>query len=146
MGGRDPEVPEGAADPAGAEGVVSVPARVYERDGTWAERAQFLTRELPVTLHLNGREVVTLLCAGQHLEELAAGFFYAEGFLRDPAELEGIRVDAAAGRVEVTTRSEPHVASQLWSKRTVTSGCGKGSAFKRRGAAGAGVSREAAGG
>ncbi len=122
---RDPEGPA----PGEAEGVVTVPARVYERDGGWAEREQHLTRELPVTLHLNGREVVTLLCAGHHLDELAVGFFFAEGFLKDRGELEGIRVDPTKGRVEVTIRGEPHLASKLWSKRTVTSGCGKGSAF-----------------
>lgn len=110
-------------------GIVSVPARVYDREGLKAEVDQTLTREHPVTLHLNGREVVTLLCAGHHLDELAAGFFYAEGFLRSPEDLEAIRVDAAAGRVEVVTTGEPAIASQLWSKRTVTSGCGKGSAF-----------------
>lgn len=110
-------------------GIVSVPARVYDREGFKAEVDQTLTREHPVTLHLNGREVVTLLCAGHHLDELAAGFFYAEGFLRSAEDLEAIRVDGAAGRVEVTTAAEPAIASQLWSKRTVTSGCGKGSAF-----------------
>ncbi len=111
-------------------GIVSVPARVYDRTGLRAEVDQPLTKEVPVTLHLNGKEVVTLLCAGHHLDELAAGFFYAEGFLRDATkDLEEIRVDAEAGRVDVRTRTEPRIASQLWSKRTVTSGCGKGSAF-----------------
>ncbi len=110
-------------------GIVWVPTRVYDRGGLTVEREQPIIAELPVTLHLNGREVVTLVCAGRHLDELAAGFFYAEGFLRTPADLREIRVDPAAGRVEVLTTAEPHVPSQLWSKRTVTSGCGKGSAF-----------------
>ena len=120
--------PAGGED-EGTESVVSVPTRVYDRAGLRAEVQQSLISENPVTLYLNGREVVTLLCAGHHLDELAAGFFYAEGFLRNSADLEAIRVDASSGRVEVRTRSEPALASQLWSKRTVTSGCGKGSAF-----------------
>jgi FdhD protein len=112
-----------------SEGIVSVPTRIYDRGGRREEVRQLLVREQAVTLHLNGREVVTLLCAGNHLDELAAGFFYAEGFLGSPADLEEIRVDARGGRVDVSTRSEPLVAERLWSKRTVTSGCGKGSAF-----------------
>lgn len=111
------------------ECIVSVPTRLYDRSGLRAEVSQLVVREQPVTLHLNGREVVTLVCAGHHLDELAVGFFYAEGFLRSPEDLAGIRVEAAEGRVEIRTRSEPLVAERLWSKRTVTSGCGKGSAF-----------------
>jgi len=109
--------------------IVRVPARVYDRAGRRTEQEQSLVREQPVTLHLNGREVVTLLCAGHDLEELAAGFFYAEGFLKDPNDLLEIKVDAPGGTVLVRTRAEPHLAAKLWSKRTVTSGCGKGSAF-----------------
>lgn len=112
-----------------AESVVSVPTLVYDRSGGRTEVLQVLVRERPVTLYLNGREVVTLLCAGHHLDELAAGFFYGEGFLRSRADLDDIRVDAPGGRVEVRTRGEPLVAERLWSKRTVTSGCGKGSTF-----------------
>ncbi|MHB8762886.1 MAG: formate dehydrogenase accessory sulfurtransferase FdhD [Deferrisomatales bacterium] len=109
--------------------IVSVPVRIYDRAGLREDARQALVREQPVTLYLNGREVVTLVCAGHHLEELAAGFFHGEGFLRSPAELAEIRVDGSAGRVEVTMHGEPSVAGHLWSKRTVTSGCGKGSAF-----------------
>jgi FdhD protein len=115
--------------PQEGEGVVRVPARIYDREGLHAEVDQAVIAEVPITLHLNGREIVTLVCAGRHLEELAAGFFHAEGFLRTPADLHEIRVDPAAGRVDVVTAAEPAIASQLWSKRTVTSGCGKGSAF-----------------
>ncbi|MDW7710404.1 MAG: formate dehydrogenase accessory sulfurtransferase FdhD [Deferrisomatales bacterium] len=122
-------IPPPPADGDHDEGIVAVPARVYDRSGLRDEVRQPLVRERPVTLHLNGREVVTLLCAGHHLDELAAGFFYAEGFLRSPEDVASIRVDAEAGRVEVQTRGEPLLASELWSKRTVTSGCGKGSAF-----------------
>ncbi|MBI5018089.1 MAG: formate dehydrogenase accessory sulfurtransferase FdhD [Deltaproteobacteria bacterium] len=111
------------------EGIVSIPTAVYDRSGSREERSQLLVREQPVTLYLNGREVVTLVCAGHHLDELAAGFFHAEGFLRSPEDLEELRVDASGERVEVRTRKEPLIAQQLWSKRTVTSGCGKGSAF-----------------
>jgi FdhD protein len=110
-------------------GVVSVPVRIYDKMGLKAVQDQPLIREVPITLHLNGREVVTLLCDGEHLEDPAAGFFYAEGFLRDRSDVESIQVDRDAGKVEVRTRTEPKLASELWSKRTVTSGCGKGSAF-----------------
>ncbi len=107
---------------------VSVPVRVYEREGC-LERSQLVVNEQPVTLYLNQREIVTLLCAGNHLDELAVGFLYGEGFLENLADLEEVLVDDSAGKVEVTARGASSLAENLWQKRTITSGCGKGSLF-----------------
>jgi FdhD protein len=38
-------------------------------------------------------------------------------------------VDEGAGKVEVVTKKNMPLAERLWEKRTVTSGCGKGSMF-----------------
>jgi len=103
--------------------------RVYRKDGPGKEDVRWVVREKAVTLYVNGSEVVTLLCTGHHLEELAAGFCYAEGFLKSPEDLESIRVEEDGARVEVTASSDPSLARSLWQKRTVTSGCGKGSLF-----------------
>lgn len=111
------------------ERVAAELAWVYEKGGTVVQRPQWIISEQAVTLSLNGREMVTLLCAGHHLEELAAGFLHAEGFLRTREDLEKIEVDAAGGRIDVVTRNEPALTNALWMKRTVTSGCGKGSIF-----------------
>ncbi len=102
---------------------------VYDREGATGEAFQEVANERPVTLYLNGRELVTLLCLGHHLDELAVGFLRGEGFLLDRSDLEGVEVDAGAGAVRVATAGEPQLASRLWEKRTVTSGCGKGSLF-----------------
>ena len=111
------------------EKVSAVSAWVYDRDGHGVERWQWLIKEQAVTLYLNGREVVTLLCAGHHLDELAAGFFFAEGFLETPADLESLEVNEAEGKVNLIIRSDMSLTERLWQKRTVTSGCGKGSLF-----------------
>ncbi len=71
------------------EQVASARVGIYDRSGKRLEQHQWVIREKPVTLYLNGREMVTLLCAGHHLDELAAGFFYAEGFLRSPGRYSG---------------------------------------------------------
>lgn len=112
-----------------SEKVSSVDARVYDRNGLVQERLQPVIKEQPVTLFLNGQEMVTLLCAGHHLDELALGFFHAEGFLKKREDLQELKVDQAVGRVDVTTSTDTPLASQLWMKRTITSGCGKGSIF-----------------
>jgi len=112
-----------------AEGVSAVATWLYDRSGLIAARPQWVIQEKPVTLHVNGREVLTLLCAGHHLEEMAAGFCHAEGFLRKREDLISIEVDGGAGAVHVQTRHEAALAEKLREKRTVTSGCGKGSLF-----------------
>jgi FdhD protein len=111
------------------EKVASVSTCVFSRDGGMDERSQWVVREQPVTLYLNGHELVTLLCAGHHLDELGVGFFHSEGFLKSPEDLKRLKVDESAGRIDVTTTDNDSLQNRLWLKRTVTSGCGKGSVF-----------------
>jgi FdhD protein len=122
---NEPDRPKNSA----SEQVASAEVRVYDRSGIRSEQPQWVIREKPVTLYLNGREVVTLLCAGHHLDELAAGFFYSEGFISRPAEILRMDIDEEAGKVEFATSNDAHLAERLWQKRTISSGCGKGSLF-----------------
>ncbi len=116
-------------DNTSAERVTSAMAWIYDSSGRGAVRLQSVIAEKPFTLYLNGKEVVTLLCAGRHLDELAVGFFHAEGFINTPDDLMDVLVDETSGRVEVHTRNDTALVERLWSKRTITSGCGKGSSF-----------------
>ena len=111
------------------EQVASVRAGVYDRSGKRLEQHQWVIRERPVSLYLNGREMVTLLCAGHHLDELAAGFFYAEGFLSSVEDILSIDIDDEAGAVNVAARGDSSITEGLWQKRTISSGCAKSSLF-----------------
>ncbi|MGA2028357.1 MAG: formate dehydrogenase accessory sulfurtransferase FdhD [Syntrophobacteraceae bacterium] len=111
------------------EQVASVGVGIYDRSGKRLEQDQWVIRERPVTLYLNGRELVTLLCSGHHLDELAVGFFYAEGFLRSVEDILGIDVDDEAGAVNLSARGDSSITEGLWQKRTISSGCAKGSLF-----------------
>jgi FdhD protein len=109
--------------------VASAMVSIYDRGGKRVEQNQLIVRERPVTLYLNGREVVTLLCAGHHLDELAAGFFYGEGFLRSVEDILSIDIDDEAGSVNLAARGDSSITEGLWQKRTISSGCAKGSLF-----------------
>ena len=111
------------------EKVSSVWVSVYDKTGERAQHTQWVIKEQPVSLVLNGRELVTLLCAGHHLDELAAGFLHGEGFLQRPGDLSKLQVDQVAGKVEVERSNDASLVDKLWMKRTITSGCGKGSLF-----------------
>ncbi len=123
---KSPDYPDVSAS---SEQVSAASVGVYDRDGLRNDETQWVIREKPVTLYLNGREVVTLLCAGHHLDELAAGFFYSEGFISAPDEIEKVEIDETAGRVEITAGGKSEITERLWQKRTISSGCGKGSLF-----------------
>lgn len=122
------EMPDRDSDELATEKASPVTARIYDKEG-FIERDQWVIKEQPVTLYLNRREMVTLLCAGHHLDELAVGFFHGEGFLKSRADLQDVQVDGSTGKVEVTVSGDPSFVDNLWQKRTVTSGCGKGSLF-----------------
>ncbi len=117
------------SDVSASEQVSAAAVEIYDRDGFRSDETQWVIREKPVTLYFNGREVVTLLCAGHHLGELAAGFFYSEGFIAAPDEIQKMHIDEAAGRVELTAEGKSGLTERLWQKRTISSGCGKGSLF-----------------
>jgi FdhD protein len=120
-------------DPTGmdlqTESTVSITALICEADGQAQMRPQHLIREMPVTIFVNGQELVTLLCTGHHLNELAVGFLRAEGFLESPEDLQHLKTDADAGTVRVISRQDTSLLGKLWNKRTITSGCGKGTLF-----------------
>lgn len=85
--------------------------------------------EAPVTIYLNGKELVTLLCTPEKIDRLALGFLRSEGLLATLDDLSSIRVREEEGLVEVELKNRSDVAEKLYGKRTVTSGCGKGTVF-----------------
>ena len=121
--------PPVAPDDLNTEHFASANIAIYDRSGKRSEQPQWVIREKPVTLYLNGKEIVTLLCAGHHLDELAAGFLYAEGFLQAPEDILGIDIDNEAGTVKLSATEDASIAERLWQKRTISSGCAKGSLF-----------------
>jgi FdhD protein len=88
-----------------------------------------VVREIPLTIFLNDMEIVTLLCTGAHAESLAVGFLKSEGLLQKQGNLKRVEVDEARQRVRVFTSESTKLAEGLFGKRTLTSGCGKGTIF-----------------
>jgi FdhD protein len=108
---------------------VFLQALICDAAGHGDLRPQHLVKEIPVTIFFNDRELVTLLCTGHYLDELAAGFLHAEGFLSSKEDLKALEIDANAGTVKVVSSLDASLVERLWQKRTITSGCGKGTVF-----------------
>ena len=103
------------------------------RDGVLSAVEVNVVREIPVTLRLNGRDIITLLASDDALDFLAVGFLKAEGFLTRREDIRAVRVDPAAETVDVEATGVDPLAEKLLERRTVTSGCGKGTTFTHAG-------------
>lgn len=83
-----------------------------------------IVQEVPVTLFLNGKEFVTMVCSPEGLEELAVGFLCSEGLLQTPNDLKELTVDYENGIIYVEAAEGDSEAKFL--KRNITSCCGRG--------------------
>ncbi|MGM0395652.1 MAG: formate dehydrogenase accessory sulfurtransferase FdhD [Bacillota bacterium] len=87
-------------------------------------------REYPLTIYLNEQEIITLLCTPENLEELAVGFLLSEGFIDDFDEIIKRDLDEEKGTIYIEADIEERpLREKLRGKRTITSGCGKGTSF-----------------
>ena len=90
-----------------------------------------VTKESPLTIILNNRELVTLLCSPHNLDYLAIGFLFSEGLINDKDEINKVIVDERRGVVRVETREDKESNAEVLFKRVITSGCAGVGSFYR---------------
>lgn len=109
------------ADPKLTERVSGV-----DQDGKVAETS--VTVERPLTLFLNGREIVTMMTICDHPNYLAVGYLLNQNMLRADDTVTGIEYDDEIEVVVVRTERETDYEEKL-KKKTLTSGCAQGTVF-----------------
>jgi len=94
-------------------------------------RALQVAGEFPLTIKVDGREVVTLMTLGTRPEELTLGYLRNQRLIERIDEIQGVSVDWDRSVVHVTTTHGKGIVDweQKLSKRTVTTGCGQGTVF-----------------
>ena len=85
-----------------------------------------VVKELPLTIILNGRELVTTLCSPIDLDYLVVGILASEGLIESKDEIKKLMVDDEAGLAHVETREDKRIAREQLFKPLVASGGGKG--------------------
>ena len=80
-------------------------------------------------MFIDDEEIITLLCTPKSLKELALGFLYSEGFVESLDQIERIQIDEENGRGYLYLKYRKTLTEKLYGKRTITSGCGKGTVF-----------------
>ena len=87
-----------------------------------------VAREFPVTIILNGQELVTMLCSPKEMDCLAVGFLASEGLLKSRDEIKNILVDADRGVVRVETTEDKSLGRDIFT-RVISSGGSRGTSF-----------------
>ena len=84
--------------------------------------------ERPLTLFLNGREIVTMMTIGDHPDYLAVGYLLNQNMLGPDDRIIGVEYDDEIETVVVRTDRETDFEDKL-KKKTLTSGCAQGTVF-----------------
>src|SRR6516225_7447828 len=84
--------------------------------------------ERPLTLFLNGQEIVTMMTIGDHPDYLAVGYLLNQNMLQPDDEITGIEHDDDLELVVVRTKRATDYEAKL-RKKIRTSGCAQGTVF-----------------
>jgi len=102
--------------------------RVRGLDQSGAPIEVSVTVERPLTLYLNGQEIVTMMTIGDRPEDLALGYLLNQNMLRPDDTVTAVDHDEDLGVVVVRTERTTDHEEKL-RKKTLTSGCAQGTAF-----------------
>ena len=86
-----------------------------------------VVKEQPLTIFVNGYELVTLMTLPDKIKELALGFLISEGILKDMTKIKEVQLSHQDTIIRIKLDKEIEIS--LFKKRTLTSGCGKGVTF-----------------
>jgi FdhD protein len=84
--------------------------------------------ERPLTLFLNGQEIVTMMTVGDYPDYLAVGYLVNQNMLRPDDVITSIDYDDELETVVVRTKRKTDYEKKL-RKKTLTSGCAQGTVF-----------------
>ena len=107
---------------------VRLTRRVMGTDEAGEVREIAVVEERPLTIFLNGREIVTAMTIGDYPEYLAIGFLKNQGMLAADETVQQVDYDDDLETVVVRTDGTTEYEEKL-QKKTRTSGCAVGTVF-----------------
>ncbi|MBW2310711.1 MAG: formate dehydrogenase accessory sulfurtransferase FdhD [Deltaproteobacteria bacterium] len=82
--------------------------------------------EYALTIRLDDKELVTLLCSPEKLEYLAVGFLFSEGIIKGKEDIKGIVLDENKGAIEIATAEPGTTTKDAAFQRLIASSGGRG--------------------
>ena len=126
MAGPDPYLARSLLLPDPAD--PSLTRRVTGIDHEGREVTASVVHERPLTLFLNGQEIVTMMTIGDHPDYLALGYLLNQNMLRADDRVTAIEHDEDLDLVVVRTERATDYEEKL-KKKVRTSGCAQGTVF-----------------
>jgi FdhD protein len=105
---------------------LSVAVSGIDQDGFETEIS--VVNEQPLTLYLNGQEILTMMTIGDYPDLLAVGYLLNQHMLLDDDEITAIEHDDDIQTIVVRTKRKTDYEEKL-KKKTQTSGCAQGTVF-----------------
>ena len=102
------------------------PVTGIDQDGRTVEAA--IVHERPLTLFLNGQEIVTMMTIGDHPDYLALGYLLNQNMLRPDDVVTAVEHDEELESWSCAPRGPTDFEAKL-QKKVRTSGCAQGTAF-----------------
>lgn len=97
-----------------------------DQDGN--ETSLWVVNEQPLTLYLNGQEIITMMTIGDYPDLLAVGYLLNQHMLHGDDEITAIEHDEDIQTIVVRTKRKTDYEEKL-KKKTQTSGCAQGTVF-----------------
>jgi FdhD protein len=95
-------------------------------EGNLVAVEQLVSEEAPLTIYLNGKELVTMLCSPNEEKYITLGFLVSEGMIHDIEAITDLTIDSERGFIWVEADTVfPNVAN-TYLKRCLTACCGRG--------------------
>jgi len=110
------------------ENIESIPVLKIGEEGR-SRAVQPVAREFMLTIFLNDKELVTIMCSPENIRELAAGFLFSEGLIRAKDDIKKMDIDEWMGTARIETARDSAAESRFFSKRLLASGCGGSATF-----------------
>ncbi len=103
--------------------------KIVKIKGTEKEVVEdIVVEEVPLTLNVNDKELVTLLCTPIDLENLVRGFLFTSGLIKKIQDIKKIVINQEQW-VAYIDLADAAIMNDLIFKRLYTSGCGRGTLF-----------------
>ena len=92
--------------------------------GSFHQKEDNVAVEHPVTIKINDKEFMTIVCTPEYIEDMVIGFLASERVIGKYSEIKEIRVQEELGYVHIKTDKTYPFYEKLQSKRYITSCCG----------------------
>ncbi|KMT23105.1 formate dehydrogenase accessory sulfurtransferase FdhD [Clostridium cylindrosporum] len=90
---------------------------------SWTEAEDSVVVETALRIYINNSHYISLMCTPDKMEELALGFLYCEGVIKDYSEIKNIKLEDNILNIEMDKK----VHTYKFKDRAMSSGCCKGS-------------------